>query len=227
MKKILALIPAYNEEKNIATVIKLCKKAGAIPVVIDDGSKDKTALIAKKNGATVLRHKKNMGKGYAIKTGFDYASKMKNIVCVVAIDADMQYDPLEIPKVCKPILENKADFVIGERNWGKIPFRHALGNFVWRKTFNLLFRTNLKDTNCGFQAFSMKAVKTLKKYVYGGYIVETALLINAIRNSLRIVNVPVSVRYKERSRILRGIRMVLGVWLYMVTEGIKFWISKL
>lgn len=227
MKGVIALIPAYNEEKNIAKVVELCKRVNTTPVVIDDGSKDNTAKLAQEHGAIVIRHHRNRGKGYAVRTGFDYVLKLKNTRCVVVIDADMQYDPLEIPKVSKPILDNKADVVMGERNWRKIPFRHALGNFIWRKTFNFIFGTNLKDVSCGFQAFNLKAVKVLKNKIYGGYIVETSLLVNSIKNSLRIVNVPVNVWYKKKSSIPRGIRMVLGVWFYMVKEGIKFWLEKL
>ena len=159
--KTYALIPAYNEEKTIEKVVKKVKKMNLTPIVVDDFSSDNTYELAKRAGAIVLKHEKNKGKGEAIKTGLEFLKK-NDFDHVVLIDADMQYSPEEAIKLLTPLKEGKADFVVGYRNWKNIPFRHKLGNFVWRNSFNILFGTKFKDTNCGFMALNKKAVKKIK-----------------------------------------------------------------
>jgi len=110
---------------------------------------------------------------------------------------------------------------MGYRNWSKVPFRHKLGNFVWRTFFNILFGTNLKDTNCGFMGLSRNALKKMSG-AYGGYIIENMMLVEAIRNKLKIKQVPVTVKYKFKRSIKSGIRIVLGCLFFIVKEGIKY-----
>ncbi|MEM5843956.1 MAG: glycosyltransferase family 2 protein [Candidatus Aenigmatarchaeota archaeon] len=224
--KVYSLIPAYNEEKTIYEVVRRTKKLGIVPVVIDDCSFDKTYELAKKAGAIVLRHEINKGKGEALKTGFNYLKKRNDIKAVVLLDADLQYSPEEALKILAPIEAKEAEFVTGYRDFRKIPFRHKLGNFVWKSSFNLLFGTNFKDTNCGLIAIAGNKIKTLSKAVYGGYIIENALFIQALKNRLKIKQVPVKVLYKKKSGIIRGVRVVLGVLIFILKEGIKFRLGK-
>lgn len=220
--KIGVLLPAYNEEENIQAVIKEAKKY--LPkskiVVVDDGSTDKTYRLAKKTGVTVIRHEKNKGKGEALKTGFKYFLKSSEDVVIVA-DTDRQYQIKDADKLLKPIEHRQADFVTGYRDWGILPFRHILGNFVWRTFFNLLFGTRFKDTNCGFIALTKNAMKKIR-HTGGGYIIENAIFIDALRNNLRIRQVPVDVIYREKSGVVRGGRVVLGVLIFIVREGLKY-----
>ena len=219
----VALVPTYNEEKNIAEVLQHLKKLrGVQTIVIDDGSNDRTVEIARKSGAKIIRHDYNKGKGEAIKTGFEYVLKHGDgMKYVVLIDADMQYLPDDMPKILKPLKESKADFVIGSRNWSNVPFRHRLGNFVWRTTFNLMFGTSLTDTNCGYMALTKRAVQRVKN-VHGGYIIENKMIADAVRSGLRIKQVPVRIFYRHKSKIKRGVRVVAGVLIFIITEGIKY-----
>jgi len=223
MSKVALILPAYNEEKNIEIVIKEAKKfmPNSLIIVVDDGSKDRTFELAKKSEVIVLRHEKNKGKGEAIKTGFNYL-KDKNIDYIIVADADRQYNIKDAQKFLKALKEEKADFVMGKRDWSKVPLRHRLGNFIWRTSFNLLFGKNLEDTNCGFVAFSRKAMEKIKDYIHGGYILEDEMLIAAVKNNFKIAQVPVEVYYKKKSGILRGIRMIFGVLIFILIEGIKF-----
>ena len=223
MSKVALILPAYNEEKNIEIVIKEAKKfmPNSLIIVVDDGSKDRTFELAKKSGVIVLRHEKNKGKGEAIKTGFNYL-KDKNIDYIIVADADRQYNIKDAQKFLKALKEEKADFVMGKRDWSKVPLRHRLGNFIWRTSFNLLFGKNLEDTNCGFVAFSRKAMEKIKDYIHGGYILEDEMLIAAVKNNFKIAQFPVEVYYKKKSGILRGIRMIFGVLIFILIEGIKF-----
>jgi len=220
-----AIVPAFNEEKNIYEVVTRLKRMGFKVIVVDDGSRDRTYEMAKKAGAFVLRHEINKGKGEALKTAFEYARK-KKIKSFVVVDADLQYLPEEARKVLEPIKRKKADFVMGCRNWREVPFRHKLGNFVWRTFFNILYGTNFKDTNCGYMAFGEKAIEKIKN-IHGGYIIENSILNDAIKFGLKIKQVPVKVFYHKKSEIKRGIRVVLGVLIFILKEGLKFRLSKL
>lgn len=221
--KYVALIPAYNEEKNIFKVLfEMNKYSQMKVVVVDDGSKDRTSEIARSLGVKLLQHKKNEGKGEALNTGFKYILRsMRGTKYVAIIDADLQYMPTESMKVLKPIEDGEADFVMGYRNFSGIPFRHRLGNFVWKSFFNLFFGTSYKDTNCGCMAMTVDALRKIGK-VQGGYIIENSMLVQAIRKNLRIRQVPVVVRYKKTSDVPRGIRVVLGVFIYILSEGFKY-----
>ena len=185
--------------------------------------RDRTSEIAKKEKAIVLKHEKNKGKGEAVKTGIKYVLKnYPKVDVIVLADADRQYLLKDAPKLSEPVKNREADIVIGTRNWKEVPFRHRLGNFVWRKTFNLLFGTNFRDTNCGYMAVNRKGAKVLLKHIYGGYILENSILIGCLKKKLRIVQRPVRVIYKKKSGVRRGVRMVLGVLIFILKEGIKF-----
>ena len=110
--RVIAVIPCYNTESFIARVVGKAKEYVDEVIVVDDGSQDRTAEVAKAAGATVLRHGKNLGKGAAMKTAVQNA----DADVIVFIDGDDQHNPAEIPEVVSPILQGKADFVIGSRH---------------------------------------------------------------------------------------------------------------
>jgi len=216
-----ALVPAFNEEDNIKELITRLKKLDIKIIVIDDGSTDSTPEIVKKLGVILLRHEKNKGKGEAIKTGFKYIlQKHPEAKFVVLVDADMQYLPEDVGKILKPLEEGEADFVTGYRNPGEIPYANRIGNFGWRVLFNFLFGTKLKDTNCGFVGMTRNAIKKIKN-IHGGYIIENTMLRDAVKNRLRIKQVPVKVVYGRR-RVGKFAKMFFGVSIFIIVEGIKF-----
>jgi len=104
--------------------------------------------------------------------------------------------------------------------------RHNFGNMIWRSVFNLLFETKLKDTNCGYMALSRRALIKMSR-AYGGYIIENMMLVDALKNNLRIKQVPVSVTYKYKRGIFSGLRMGLGVLVFIIKEGFKYRLSKI
>jgi len=223
---VVALIPAFNEATNIAAVVSATKKVTSNVLVIDDGSGDDTAALAGQAGAKVLRHPHNLGKGGALKTGMDAVQGIfPDARYIVIIDADMQLQPSEAPRLLEPLLADKADLVMGRRDFSKVPLRHRIGNWVWRTTFNILFGTRLADTNCGYIAMSLPAAKAIGDF-HGGYIIETHMLTQAVRKKLRIIQVPVSVDYSRKSAVPRGIRIVLGVMLFTFREGLKYRLGR-
>jgi glycosyltransferase involved in cell wall biosynthesis len=216
-----ALIPAFNEGKNIVEVVSKTKGQFNNVVVVDDGSSDDTAELAGQSGAMVVKHTVNLGKGAAMKTGIDYIlGKLPAVKYIVIIDADMQFKPEDAPSVVGPLADGKADVVMGNRNFSKVPFRHRLGNFVWRTAFNLFFGTKFKDTNCGYIALTSRVAK--EEIFHGGYIIENRLLAECVKRGFRVGQVPVDVEYRKASAVPRGIRVELGVLTFIVKEGLKY-----
>jgi len=218
------VVPAYNEEKNLPKLMKDIQKyaKGVKVLIVDDGSTDNTAQISKKLGAITLVHKKNRGKGEGLKTAFRYL-KNKKYKKIIIMDADLQFSTKDALKVVEAL--DDYDFIMGRRDWKKVPFRHALGNFVWRTTFNILYGQRLKDTNCGLIGINKKILNKLE--VRGGYIIENMMLASAVKHGIEVGQVPVHVDYHIIHNLPRGSRVVSGVFFFILADGIKYRLSKL
>lgn len=192
---IVAVIPAYNEEATIAKVILQTRPYVNQIIVCDDGSEDMTYDIAEALGVTVLRHARNMGKGSALRTLFNTARSVGADI-VVTIDADGQHDPNEIPKLTKALQARRADIVVGSRfmkemkGKTKVPRRRAIGN----KMLNAITDRHIADTQSGFRAYSRVALRCLVPTEMG-IGVDSELIMKAEEKKLRMVEVPITVRY--------------------------------
>lgn len=195
----LVCIPAFNEEKSISAIIGKAKDHADQIVVCDDGSTDETSKIATLGGAKVLRHKKNLGKGAAMKTLFEYAKKTKADV-IVMIDGDGQFNADEIPKLVEPI-QHGYDVVIGNRFGGKsdMPQYRAFGNKILDRITHMASDLPFSDTQSGFRAYSGNAVKTID-IQSTGFGTDAEILVDAVNKGLKITEIPVSVLYKTGSR---------------------------
>ena len=195
MSKVAVLLPAYNEEVSIASMILLSLQYADEVIVIDDASSDRTSEVSRLAGATVLSHTTNKGKGAALKTGFKYA---QDYDIIVTIDADGQHNPSEIPDVIKPIMEDRADIVNGSRYIaGKdttTPTYRRVGQTVLDNATYLASGVKLTDTQSGFRAFSSKSIEYFN-FDPNGFGIESDMLIEASVNKLRIVEVEITVRY--------------------------------
>ena len=160
--RIIACIPAYNEEKTIAKIILQARKYVERVIVCDDGSTDMTAEIAEAVGAEVIKHKINKGYGAAIKDLLVKADILSPDV-VVTMDADGQHDPSYIPQLIKPILEKKADIVIGSRflQRTQIPIYRKVGIKVITALYNLATKHGITDAQSGFRAYSRNALQVI------------------------------------------------------------------
>lgn len=182
-------------EKTIGNVVKKCFQYVEKVIVCDDGSSDDTAKIAKESGAQVIKHTKNMGKGGAMRSLFRSALDNDANV-IVTIDGDGQFLPEEIPKLMKPILENRADVVIGYRfeNAQQMPSYRKMGNKILDKMANLASDLPFKDTQSGFRAYSKKAVE-LAYFTTSGFGADAEILVNLSAKGLRISEEKVAVIY--------------------------------
>ena len=188
------MLPAYNEEKTIARVVMLAQKHVDEVVVVDDGSKDMTALIAERVGAKVLRHKRNLGKGSAFSTGFRYARQSEADV-VVTLDSDGQHDPDEIPCVIEPILKGEADVVIGSRRFSKnVPWHRRFGGRILDRATGVSVSGSIVDAQSGFRAYSRRALEKVTA-AESGMGVDSEVLLRVKEAGLTIREVPIKVSY--------------------------------
>ena len=191
----LVCIPAFNEEKIIGKIVKECLEYSDEVVVCDDGSTDKTYEEAKLSGAICLKHKKNLGKGAALKSLFEYARNC-DVDIIITIDGDGQFLPEEIPKLRKPIEDKKADIVIGNRfnNMHEMPKYRKIGNKILDKMTNLAGDISIKDSQSGYRAYSKKAIDNVKFNV-NGFGADAEILIDASKKGFKISEEKIKVIY--------------------------------
>ena len=194
---IVAAVPAYCEEKTIATVILEAQRYVDKVVVCDDGSRDLTAEIAERLGAIVVRHERNLGKGAAFKSLFGKALELDADV-VVTLDADGQHDPGEIPHLVKPILSGDADITVGSRFMAgnnEMPLYRRFGSRVLNGLVNMFGEEKVSDTQSGFRAYNRKALMEID-ITTEGIGVDSEILMKAYGNDVKIKEVPISCRFK-------------------------------
>ena len=194
--KITIGIPAYNEEKNIASIITKLKKITDSIIVCDDGSSDMTTEISKNLGAIVISHGKNMGYGAAINSIFQ-KSKEINVDLLVTFDADGQHRVEDIEKVVEPIKNNDADLVIGSRFLDKksdVPNYRKIGIKVITQVTNASMKKKLTDSQSGFRAYNKQVLSQISPSEVGMGI-STEILIKSSSKGLRITEVPITILY--------------------------------
>jgi glycosyltransferase involved in cell wall biosynthesis len=215
MPKITALLPAYNEEVSIGSVVLRTRQFADRVIVVDDGSLDHTAEVAALAGAEVMRHPQNMGKGAALKTGFE---SLNGDSVIVTIDTDGQHDPSDIPRLVAPILQGEADMVNGSRylNGDKkdTPFYRRVGQKVLDTATNFDAGLSVTDSQSGFRAFSGRATNVFR-FHQNGLAIESEMLADAAAAGLRIQEVEIGVRYdvdgSSEHPVTHGVRVLLNV----------------
>jgi glycosyltransferase involved in cell wall biosynthesis len=191
----VACIPAYNVGNMIYDVVNKSKNFVDMVIVCDDGSIDDTVKQASRAGATVISHEKNLGKGAALKSLFNYCIKI-NADVIVTIDGDGQFLPEEIPKIIKPILENSFDVVIGNRysEDTEMPAYRKTGNKILDKISKLASDLPFDDTQSGFRSYSQIAIRKIH-FTTNGFGADSEILIDASQKNLKISEINVKVIY--------------------------------
>ena len=196
--KITIGIPAYNEEKNIASIITKLKNITDSIIVCDDGSSDMTSEISKNLGATGISHKKNMGYGAAIRTIFQKSVELDSDI-LVTFDADGQHRVDDVNKILQPLENNEADIVVGSRfldNETKVPNYRKIGIKVITQVTNASLKKKLTDSQSGFRAYNKQALTQISPSEMGMGI-STEILIKASNKGLRIVEIPITILYHD------------------------------
>jgi len=208
--KVLAGIPAYNEASCVGSVVVQAGQYADEVIVVDDGSTDNTASVAALAGATVIQHSPNQGYGAAVQSVLAEARKRDPDVLVL-LDADGQHDPHEIPAVIEPILRG-FDLVVGSREAQKekTPAYRRLGQKVLFRATRLASRTAISDSECGFRAFSRRAISKLDLRERG-MAVSAETVARAAASGLKITEVPISNIYVRDGSTLNPVRHGVGV----------------
>jgi len=221
--KIVIGIPAYNEEKNIASILIKLKKISQDIIVCNDGSNDLTGKIAKELGAIVIEHKKNLGYGSAIKSIFLKAHEI-NADVLVTFDADGQHRIEDINTILEPIKNNSADIVIGSRflnNNQEIPTYRKIGIKAITKLTNVTGGTKITDSQSGFRAYNKKILDKIIPQE-SGMGISTEILIKAQKADFKITEVPITILYdgdtSTHNPISHGSSVILSTLKYVAIE---------
>jgi glycosyltransferase involved in cell wall biosynthesis len=217
-KSVWIIIPAYNEQRHVGSVITGAKKFSENVVVVDDGSRDRTSEIAKAKGVVVLRHIVNLGKGNALKTGCDYAL-LKGAERIVVIDADGQHRPAQIPDFLSAL--RGRDIVFGYRTFNKkMPFVLRVGNSIISYMTKHIFGIELRDTQCGFRAFTAKAYKKIR-WDSSDYRMESEMVMHTAKHRLKHREIPIETIYADRYKgttLTDGIKITLNMLWWKLTK---------
>lgn len=213
--KCLVIIPAYNEERNIASVVKGVLKSASYVLVVDDGSSDSTPEILK---GLKVRHisRKHMGKGAALRAGFDYAVQ-NGFDWVITMDGDGQHDTNELPKFLSALKRNGTDMVIGSRmsNTSSMPFVRLATNRFMSSLISKLSRCDIPDTQCGYRAIRCSVFRKVD-LTTSHYDTESELLMKAARSGFRISSVPIATIYNGSKSSINKItdtaRFIKLIW---------------
>ena len=188
------LIPAYDEARTIGEVLDRIDALGidCQVIVVDDGSTDGTADVAAARAGTVVLRQPNRGKGAAIRAGIPHVDGD----VVVIQDADMEYDPADVPSLIEPIERGVADVVFGSRLSGGRPqrvylFWHLVGNRFLSLLTNVLYNTTLSDMETGYKAFRAEVLKGLDLR-QDDFAIEPEITAKVCRQSLRVYELPIA-----------------------------------
>jgi len=198
--KILALIPAYNEEIAIQAVVSETIKY--LPTLVsDDGSTDATVELSRESGAMIVQNENNLGKGAALRNGFRHALE-NGYQAVLILDADGQHDPNEIPLFLESYRQNKNNLIIGMRDFTQMPFTRRLANSLGSVLVNRLTREPIPDNQSGYRLIDAKVMNLLLDSQEMGFEFEVEMIFACLYAGLSIDWVPIKTIYaNEESHI--------------------------
>lgn len=211
-RDITIIVPAYNEEETILQVLEELKDRDYNVIVVDDGSTDSTPYLLQRfrddNKIHVYRHVINRGLGAALKTGIK-AALSRGSSYIITFDADGQHDPDDIERVCKPLIDNKADVVIGKRNFSEMPLSRNIGNFLMNIITLIFYGIWVSDSQSGLRAFTRKAASKIK-INDRGYGVSSEVISEIKRRGLRLKEAPIKTIYTPET-ISKGTNLSVGI----------------
>ncbi|MGD9873458.1 MAG: glycosyltransferase family 2 protein [Kiritimatiellia bacterium] len=201
--KYCVLMPAFEEEKNIAEVVRAALKYCPQVIVVDDGSSDKTASVADQAGAIVHRHETNRGKGAALQTGFAIA-RARECDAVITMDADGQHKAEEIPRFMEAYERTRIPVLVGNRMADPVgmPLIRRLTNRFMSHMLSGLMKQYIPDTQCGFRLFASDLTPFVPTES-AGFAAESEILLYVARRGIRMDSVRVSAVYsgEEQSKV--------------------------
>jgi glycosyltransferase involved in cell wall biosynthesis len=226
--RVLIIIPAYNEEESIGSVIEAVKSVGppADILVVNDGSRDKTASVARRYGLTVVDHPFNMGIGATMQTGYRYAARAGYDIAV-QVDADGQHPAGQIKHLIEPISKNVAQVVVGSRFLGQGEYRPSFarvaGMALFSKLVSAILRERVTDTTSGFRAVGREVIEFFSRNYPEDYPEAEALV---LLHKKGFVIMEISVKMVERTGGRSSITPVKSIY-YMIKVMIAIFVDLL
>ncbi len=210
--KICILIPAYNAQETLGSVLKKIEPLKMDTIVVNDGSSDETKRVASEHGAHLLEHPLNLGKGAALQTGFRYILQ-KGYQIVITLDADGQHDPSEIPFLFKIFQSVKPDILIASRaaEFGKMTFLRRFWNRLGVKAVARLCHSDITDSQSGFRLIRTKVLKEVD-FSTSRFETELELLIKACKKGFSVLSVPINTQQVDGTGSSH-FRPVADTWL--------------
>lgn len=219
------VIPLYNEEKTIREVLeRIPNHRPTEIIVVDDGSIDNSVEAASKveKNIKIIRHIENKGYGASLLEGF----RQSNGDIIVTLDSDGQHEPQQIPKLLIPILQDRADIIVGSRYLGRshyrVPLHTRLGELFISLCLQVLYRQKVGNNQCGFRAFRREALNSVMPLKSTRFGFNTEILFKAAKLGFKISEVPVTIKprehgssYVQLAKILRSILIVLFLYLFL------------
>jgi glycosyltransferase involved in cell wall biosynthesis len=205
-KDLVVVIPAHNEALFIGDLLRKIKRRVSNVVVVDDGSTDDTAGVARQAGAVVLTHPENRGKGAALKTGFTYAAD-HGFRAIMTVDGDGQHSPDDIPGLLGAFQEKQADIIIGcrPRHPKNMPLDRFVTNWFTSSLVSFLAGQRIKDSQSGFRIFDSRVVPFLS-FSTSRFDTESEMLVEASRAGFKIAEVPITTIYGQEKSKQRPLR---------------------
>jgi glycosyltransferase involved in cell wall biosynthesis len=196
-ERALVVIPALNAERTIGAVVADCKAEVKDVLVVDDGSTDRTAEVAREAGADVVSHPVNRGKGAALKTAFAYAQE-HGFEAVVTLDADGQHLPREIPKFFAVREETGGDLIIGGRAhlFGQMLPRRRFANRFSARCIAFASNTNVTDSQSGFRLYSAQLLRAIRLRS-DGFDMESEVIVQAGKRRFKIISIPIDLGFVD------------------------------
>jgi glycosyltransferase involved in cell wall biosynthesis len=211
LDRICILIPAYNAQETLGSVLKKVEPLKIDTIVVDDGSSDETKRVASENGAHLLENPLNLGKGAALQTGFQYILQ-KGYQLIITLDADGQHDPSEIPSLLEIFQSVKPDILIASRaaEFRRMTFLRRFWNRLGVKAVARLCHSDITDSQSGFRLIRAKVLKEISLST-SRFETELELLIKACKKGFSVLSVPINTQ-KVDGTVSSHFRPVVDTW---------------
>lgn len=204
---IVALIPAYNAQAFVVDVIRAA--SAHVPVlVVNDGSTDATLERARGTDARVIDQQPNVGKGGALKRGFREAIAL-GVNAVITLDADGQHDPNEIPLFVERYRQTRADLIIGERDFSRMPLVRRMSNTVGRRAFSWALGRRVEDNQSGYRLLSRRLMEVLLESGEEGFEFEMEMIVVCAKRGWPVAGVPIATIYGDEVSNIRPVAHVV------------------
>jgi len=217
------VIPAFNEEKSLGRLLDELKKYvdKSQIIVIDDGSKDNTRIVAEKSDVHVISHKNNFGKGESLRRGFDEAVK-RGFSWIITMDADMQHYPADICRFLEKAGKQDADIILGTRmgNLKNMPFQRILSNKITSYFISLRIGQKVEDSQCGFRMISRRLIEEISLHK-SHFSLESELLLKAGLRKFKIDSIAIKTVYSNSKSHINPLRDTLGFIFVFISSF--FW----